>query len=133
VRGGAESYDRKKASPSIKDSIFSGYSHVSGKPTRQVEQKCNFRPHYCTWFPWDSSAFHPWKQSRQKLKILKKVQRRQRNRKETPRRRITVTSSFNETSTDQQEIVRGEGGKALLCPPPTLSTAGFQGRYLQTT
>ncbi len=45
--------------------------------------------------------------------------------KETPRSRITVTSSSNEISTDQsgdRVVVRGE---ALLRPPPPLSTVCF--------
>jgi hypothetical protein len=45
--------------------------------------------------------------------------------KETPRRRITVSSYLKEISTDQVKnsvVVRGE---ALLCPPAPLSTAGF--------
>jgi hypothetical protein len=54
----------------------------------------------------------------------------------TPRRIITVTSSFcfNKISTDHREnrvVVRGE---ALLCPPAPLSTAGFiLDRHLKTT
>jgi hypothetical protein len=41
--------------------------------------------------------------------------------KEISRRRITVTSSLKEISTDQV----GKRGEALLFPPPTLYTAGF--------
>jgi hypothetical protein len=40
-------------------------------------------------------------------------------------RRITVTSSLNEISTDPlgyRVVARGE---AILCPPPSLSTEGF--------
>ncbi len=42
--------------------------------------------------------------------------------KETLRRRITVTSSLNEISTDH--LRNGDGGEALLLPPPPLFT-GF--------
>jgi hypothetical protein len=43
--------------------------------------------------------------------------------KETPRRRITVTSSLDKISKDQLEI--GWLKKAILLPLPHLSTVGF--------
>jgi hypothetical protein len=43
--------------------------------------------------------------------------------KETPRRRITVTSSLNEISTDHLMMGLVAGGEALLRPPPPLFTS----------
>jgi hypothetical protein len=48
--------------------------------------------------------------------------------------RITVTSSFNEISTDQlgNRVVGGGGGEALLLPPPTYCRRLLD-RYLKGT
>jgi hypothetical protein len=52
--------------------------------------------------------------------------------KETLRRKITVTSSFNEVSTDQMgNRVAVRGGEMLLCPH--LSTSRLQDRDVKTT
>jgi hypothetical protein len=52
--------------------------------------------------------------------------------KETLRRKITVTSSFNEVSKDPMgKMGGGEGRKVLL--RPHLSTSRLQDRYLKTT
>ncbi len=51
-----------------------------------------------------------------------------RRLKETPRRRITVTSSFIGISTDQ---LRNREGQVL--PPPPPSTGRLLDRYLKTT
>ncbi len=52
--------------------------------------------------------------------------------KETLRRRITVTASFNEVSTDQMgNRLAVRGGEMLLCPH--LSTNMLQDRDLKTT
>jgi hypothetical protein len=60
-------------------------------------------------------------------KYWEKVQRRQRNMKETPSRRITVTSSLNEMSTDQLEKGWGEGGRRYSARPhPFLQQASGQ-------
>jgi hypothetical protein len=52
--------------------------------------------------------------------------------KKTPRRRITVTSSINEISTDQKwnVVVRGVG---TTPPTPPFSTSRFLDRYIKTT
>ncbi len=49
-----------------------------------------------------------------------KRKRRDAGMKETARRRITVKSSLKTISTDQLGIGWGEGGDALLRPPPPL-------------
>ncbi len=53
--------------------------------------------------------------------------------KETPRRKITVMSSFNEISTDQlgNRVVVREGG--VTPPVPTPFYSSLVDRYLKTT
>jgi hypothetical protein len=51
--------------------------------------------------------------------------------KEKPRRRIMVTSSLTEKSTDQLGNGGGEGGS--LTPPTPLSTSRLFNKYLKTT
>jgi hypothetical protein len=53
--------------------------------------------------------------------------------KETPRRKITVTSSFNEISRDQlgNRVVVREGG--VTPPVPTPFYSSLLDRYLKTT
>jgi hypothetical protein len=56
--------------------------------------------------------------------------------KETPRRRITVTSSLNEIPTDQlgnRVRVRGVKGYSGRPPPPPFSTADFWTIFRKTT
>jgi hypothetical protein len=53
--------------------------------------------------------------------------------RETPRRKITVTSSFNEISTDQlgyRVVVKGGG---VTLPVPTPFCSRLLDRYLKTT
>jgi hypothetical protein len=59
------------------------------------------------------------------LRVYVAVRLSNRARNETPRRGITVTSSFNEISTDQQRNKVGEGGRYSAHP-------ALLNRYLKT-